>query len=227
MTCPGSAHLDLSIPGWVPPDEDPDKGAKGLGHQLHAYLEQTSNLSARDLRCLADAMTYMSELRSRRRFKLAVEETLEAWWLVSKPRTTADVVLHLKDELHIVDYKTGKIPVCAFDNPQLKFYALAYLPMAPKAKGAYLHIVQPWSKEGSNSWFCSREELLAFATETQVAEAKILDGDTSLNPSDHCIFCDANPHKRGDKGHPLCPSMLSMLYPPDELDNEGLLNDRD
>lgn len=40
MACPGSANLDLAIPGWTPPVEDPTKfKAKGVGDLVHTILE--------------------------------------------------------------------------------------------------------------------------------------------------------------------------------------------
>lgn len=213
IACPGSANLDLAIPGWTPPVVDEEKGAKGKGHRLHEYLDGTSALTAKDLRALADALIYMAELRSRRRFKVLTEQTIEATWLQTKPTTTVDVVLSTQDELHIVDYKTGIIPVSPINNEQLMFYALSFSDLAPKAKGAHLHIVQPWVPDGMNEWYVSATELRDFALLAQAAEQKIINGDLSLHPSDHCKFCPAYPHSRGDKGRPFCPPALRLLYP--------------
>ena len=213
MACPGSADLERSIPGFVFPEVDEDKGAKGKGKSLHSYLEETSSLSASDLQKLAEALLYMADLRRRRRFKVLTEQTVEAEWLVTKPNTTVDVVLYTQDELHIVDYKTGKIPVYPEDNEQLMFYAACFVHLAPKAKGVWLHIVQPWADSGCTSWWCSVQDLADFIARAQATEQLIIAGDTTLTPSDHCTFCPANPHSRGDKGKPLCPPMMQLLYP--------------
>ena len=45
------------------------------------------------------------------------------------------------------------------------------------------------------------------------AEQKIIAGDPTRTPSDNCTFCPANPHSRSDKGRPLCPEMMQLLYP--------------
>ena len=71
-------------------------------------------------------------------------------------------------------------PVSPVRNEQLKFYALGFLDKAPAAKGATLHIVQPWSAEGSGSYWCPVDELHEYMLETQAAEAKIMTGDTTL-----------------------------------------------
>lgn len=224
MACHGSANLELSIPGWVPPVIDREKGAKGKGSRLHEYLEGTSDLTARDLRCLAEALLYMADLRSRRRFHVLKEETVEATWLQSKPRTTVDVVLYTADELHIVDYKTGMIEVSPINNEQLMYYALCFAHLAPKADGVHLHIVQPWTKESNmTEWFISAADLQDFMLLAQAAEKEILSGSTVLSPSDHCTFCPANPHSRSDKGRPMCPPMMQLLYP-QHFDESAILD---
>ena len=223
MQCPGSANLDLSIPGWIPPVVDHDAGAKGKGKKLHEYLEQTSELSAKDLRALAEALSYMANLRSQRRFHLLAEDTRECFWLKTKPKTTVDVVLWTQDQLEIVDYKTGVIEVDAYENPQGMFYALNYLALAPKAKEVTIHIVQPWAKGGNSKWTVTRDRLMLFMKEAQRAEQEILNKSTRLNPGDACKFCPAFPHSRSEKGKPLCPVTLKMLYP-DKTDEDEILS---
>lgn len=213
MTCVGSADLANSIPGWVDPVVDEGAGAKGKGHELHKIFAQISEYSAADMRNIAEAVEYASEIRALRRFNALIEMTLEAHWLQSKPQTTVDLCLYVADEIHILDWKTGKIPVDPVHNHQLLFYAATFLPFAPKAPGVYLHVVQPWA-DGSTSWFASRKDISQFMLEALAAEQKILAGAPTRTPSDHCKFCPANPHSRGDKGSPLCPEMIQLLYPP-------------
>lgn len=223
MACPGSADLGLSIPGWTPPTIDPTAGAKGVGSFLHEWLMQVASLSASNMRKLSEALAYVAEVRSLRRFKVEAEVTFNAQWLVTRPRTTVDLVMYTLDELHILDWKTGVIPVSPVLNEQLMFYALGFLDRAPKAKGVTLHIVQPWAKTGSGSYWCPVDELQEYMLKTQEAEAKILAKDTTLSPSDHCTFCPANPHSRSDKGSPLCPVMMEKLYPR-MCDEDAIIN---
>jgi hypothetical protein len=98
-------------------------------------------------------------------------------------------------------------------NHQLLFYGVCFAPLAPLAKGITLHIVQPWA-DGNQSWFADTNVLQQFMADAIAAEQKILAGDTTFGPSDHCKFCPANPHSRGLKGKPLCPAMMKLLYPP-------------
>lgn len=222
MACHASANLDLAIPNWVPPVRDPDKGAKGVGLKYHGFFENIVNLPVRDITAFVSALEYIAQLRSTRRFKVLTEQSVTATWLVAQPKTTADLVLYTQDEIHVIDLKTGKIPVEVFENEQLLYYGVCYAPLAPKAKGVTLHIVQPWAG-GNHSWHADTTRLGLFMDEARAAEAAILAKDVSFGPSDHCKFCPANPHSRGDKGAPLCPAMMHMLYPT-IVDDDAILN---
>nr|DAL38051.1 MAG TPA_asm: PD-(D/E)XK nuclease superfamily protein [Caudoviricetes sp.] len=222
IQCPASGNLDVAIPNWTPPVVDHDKGAKGKGTAIHKIFEDAAAWTARDMRHIADAMDYVAELRSKRRFKVLTEYTVTAEWLPSKPLTTVDLVLYTQDEIHVVDYKTGKIPVQPELNSQLQFYALCVADLAPKAKGVTVHIVQPWAGI-MDAWFADTTQLATFMEEAQKQEAKVTSKIVEFGPGDHCTFCPANPHTRGDKGHPLCPAMMQLLYP-DSTDEEEILN---
>lgn len=222
MACPASANLDLAIPNWTPPVVDPTAGAKGKGSAFHAMLEPIMALTPAEVKQFAIGLAYVAEVRARRRFQVLVEETATADWLTSPTQTTADLVLHTKDELHILDWKWGKIPVEVFDNQQLLFYAATYAYLAPKAKEVHLHIVQP-PADNCEEWVVSTTELLAFMNKARLSEKLVLAGDTTFGPSDSCLFCPAYPHSRGDKGKPLCPATMALLYPP-IIDEQELLD---
>jgi hypothetical protein len=212
MACPASAHLELAIPNWTPPIVDPAAGAKGRGTRLHKLLADVGDLPLADLRDYARIVTYVAELRSRRRFQVLTEHTVTAEWLKTQPNTTADLVLHTQDELHVVDYKFGRVPVELVDNEQLLFYAACYAGLAPRAHEVHLHVLQP-AADVMEEWVVSTSDLVAFVTAAQAAEDRVLAGDTTFGPSKHCTFCPANPHSRGDKGKPMCPAMMQILYP--------------
>lgn len=223
IACHASANLELAIPHWTPPVEDRTKdNAANRGTRWHEIFASVMEMPPGDMAKLVSAMEYIVQLRTRRRFKVLVETSAKANWLQGAPSTTADLVLYTQDELHIVDLKTGRIPVEVEDNEQLLYGAVTYAPLAPKAKGAELHILQPWA-DGNKSWFASAARLEQFMLEAQAAEQAILAGDTTFGPSDHCKFCPANPHSRGEKGAPLCPAMMKMLYP-QPLEEDEILN---
>lgn len=225
LACPASANLRAAIPGWQDPPDQGETKASLRGTSMHSVAESAAEFSAREMLALADAIRYVAELRQRRRFKVLLEAKGEGWWLsqTPPPRTTSDVVLHVADELHVVDYKFGTIPISAHGNTQGMYYALAFLPLAPRAKGVHFHIVQPLA-DNYDEVFFTLDELEQFRLDTIAAEKKILDGDTTFNPSDACMFCPANPHGRGAKGGPYCPAMLKLLYPPKPVDEDAVLD---
>lgn len=223
MTCPGSADLEKSIPGWQAPVVDRDAGRKGQGTFMHGLLEQAATLTPRDMEHLAEAMLYVAQLRRTRRFKILTEQEQVAEWLPSKPTTTPDVVLYTADELHIIDYKAGKILVEAVGNVQGLFLAMSHAHLAPKAKEVHFHLVQPWA-DNVEEWIITIPELLKFRDEAIDIDNRILAGDTTLVPSDNCKFCPAYPHARGDKGSPLCPAAMRVLYPMPGPDEDAILD---
>ena len=222
MVCPGSADLEAAIPGFEPPEKN-ENGRKGEGHRIHDLLANIITMPLRDVEKMIAALDFVAKLRRTRRFNVLAEEPAVAEWLVSKPTTTVDLVLYVQDEIHVIDWKTGAIQVDAYENEQMMYYARTHAHLAPKAKGVWLHIVQPWAKGGSSSWFCDANRLAKFTVDALAAEQKIANGDLSLHPSDSCTFCPANPHSRGDKGTRMCPSMMQMLYPM-QVDEDEILN---
>ena len=222
--CTGSADLPSAIPGWV--DGVPKPGnAASRGSLIHEVLAAATELSPAELRGLHQALAYFAGLRTLRRFTVLSEYTFTAGWLDPAVLSTVDVALHTIDELHIIDWKTGKIPVSPVDNKQLMFYAACAAYLAPKAKFVTLHVIQPWSPEWSPdiaSHVVTADELALFMDEMRAAHAKIQAHDLTLSPGDHCQFCPANPHSRGVKGSPLCPAQMAVLYPERAALREGL-----
>lgn len=223
LGCHASANLELAIPGYTPPPKDGNTAASIRGTAMHEIMELAGAYTPKQMLGLAKAMEYVAELRMLRRFKILLEAKSSGWWLDDNPPTTADVVLHVADEIHVVDYKFGTIPVDVNGNEQGKYYSAAFLPLAPKAKGVWFHIVQPFADNIEHVFF-SRVELDQFMDETRAAEKAIAAGSTTFTPGDHCTFCPANPHTRGAKGTPLCPAMLKLLYPPKPLDEDSILD---
>ena len=224
MQCHASAQLDLAIPDWQPPVEDPQKdNAANRGTQMHDLFAHVMQLPAKSAAKFSEAVAYVADIRSRRRFSMLIEHEVTVEWLDTKPRTTADLVLYLSDELHIFDLKTGTIPVDVVNNLQLMYYAVSYGHLAPKAKGVWLHIVQPWA-DNTAAWFADSATLAKFMVEAQATESAIQQGSTRFGPGDACMFCPANPHSRGLKGSPMCPTMMQILYPP-VLDEAELLKE--
>lgn len=223
MACHGSADLESAIPNYVAPVEDRTvDNAANQGTKVHDILANIMELPNADMQAFHRALGYVAELRSRRRFKTLVEESVMAEWLNVPTPTTIDLALYTQDELHVIDWKWGKIRVDVIDNEQLLFYGRSVAALAPKAKGITLHIVQPRA-DNMESWWVDTARLMQFEDEARAAQDAILAGSIALQPSDHCTFCPANPHSRGLKGSPLCPAMMQLLYP-QHVDEDEMLN---
>jgi hypothetical protein len=213
MACHASAHLELAIPNWSPPVVDHMAGAKGKGTRMHEMLEPLWELSVADMTHVVNVIQYVANIRAKRRFKVLVEEKVVADWLPSAPSTTVDLVFYVQEEIHIIDFKWGAIPVEVVDNKQLLYYARSYAHLAPKAKQVTVHIVQPYAGV-FEAWDIDTATLAQFEAAAIVTDMAIQAGDTTFGPSDACTFCPAYPHSRSDKGKPLCPATMALLYPP-------------
>lgn len=223
MACHASANLDIAIPNWTPPVEDRTKdNAANRGTHMHEVFAKVMDLPRADMARLVEAMNYIVDLRATRQFKVLVEQSMKATWLHGDPLTTPDLVLYTQDEIHMIDLKTGKIPVDVVDNDQLKFGAVTVAHLAPRAKGVTCHILQPWAN-GCDSWFATTDVLKQFMREAIAADIAIRKKSTTFTPGDHCQFCPAYPHARGLKGKPFCPVTMKMLYPP-ILDEDEILS---
>lgn len=221
MACPASANLELAIPGWQRPPRVVG-GAADEGTKRHEYLEPILSLSTKDILGFARILQYVGEIASTRRFKRLVEEKIKATWLVQQPETTVDYVLYTQDEMHVFDWKWGKIPVPVTGNAQLLFYAVSVAALAPRAKGVNLHICQPYA-DNFDSVFVDTNELMKFRNEALEAERRIMAKDLTFGPTDkECTFCPANPHGRGAKAGPYCPPLMQVFYPP-VIDEDDIL----
>ena len=229
--CHGAANLPAAIPGWK--DGTPKPGnAADLGSAAHELLAFYGTMSPAELKAYVLALSYLHELKLTRRFKVLVEASAPAHWLDEQnpPITTVDLVLYTQDELHILDWKWGQLHVPVKRNKQLMYYAMTFAHLAPKAKGVYLHIVQPkdasWDPEFA-AVYVSADELAEFADEMREAHQAITTGDVTLTPGDHCTFCPANPYSRGTKGSPLCPAQSDVLFPDRVLIRQQMIDDGD
>jgi len=223
MSCHGAGNLELAIPNWVAPVDDRTADtAANRGTAMHEMFADVMSLSTKDILMMSKALEYVADIRKTRKFQVLIEAQVTASWLVTKPGTQADLVLYVADEIHVFDLKTGVTPVEVVENYQLMYYALCFAPLAPKAPGVHLHIVQPWA-DIMESWFASADRLKRFMDEALAAEQALLAGDTTLTPGDHCTFCPANPHGRGLRGRPYCPAMMQLHYPRVEPDYDEML----
>ena len=160
---------------------------------------------------LAEALLKVEEIIEsfpvREDVMMQVEEKRPATWLVTEPKTTVDLIIHDAHTMYVIDLKMGDIDVTATGNEQLLYYAQTW--RLPTFKRIVLMILQ---RNNINEWALSTSYLDSWIIRMQESERAILDGDLKLTPGDHCKFCPANPHGRGDKGNKSCPAMLQLVY---------------
>lgn len=226
MNCSASGNLEAAIPNWTPPAEDPNADtAANRGTQMHEMLAMLNALTAGEFVRFTKALLYIAEVRAKRRFNVLIEHTEMASWLKSPVPTTADLVLYTQDEIHIIDFKWGKIPVEVVDNDQLLYYAATYGKYAPKAKQVTVHIVQP-NADIFEEWVIDTPTILDFMVKGIQVQDNLFAGQVDFMPGDHCTFCPANPRSRGAKGSPYCPAMMDLYYPA-PFDEAAMLKDEE
>lgn len=165
--------------------------------------------------CFERVEWYATEVDGLPNSRMWSEVPVKATWLEGLYTTTPDLVAYesLSKTLTVVDFKAGAIPVDAIDNDQLLYYAACYYhtlhPIAD-VTSVRMEIIQPGN---TSEHSITIDELETWIKKAVAAEEEILKGSLKLVPGDGCTFCPANPHTRGDKGAPLCPAMMEVLYP--------------
>lgn len=221
MSCHASTDLEAAIPGFVATKDETFAASKGTA--MHDVLALALDVGTnRDLQDIVSMLDYVAELRKERRFKMLVEYQMLTSWMVRPSVTTADVILYLQDELHVIDHKTGGTVVDP-DSPQLLTYAAAAMAegLAPKAEGVWVHVNQPRADNQVKTWI-SRADIALFVAEQMEHERQILAGDLAFGPSPAaCTFCMANPASRGSVGKgELCKVAAGKAYRLDNQDKE-------
>lgn len=230
--CHASADLETAIPGFIYPANDPlaqpavpenlgyiaemvekvctDTGssrAASRGTMLHACVAtlMAEFKTAAQFEKLVELFIALLTVLKQRRFKILIEVATTLDWLQAPAITTADLVTYTADELHVWDWKFGSMPVSTAAL-QLKIYALAFLHLAPKAKGVWVHVLQPGNYA---ELYFTIEQLEAARDLVIQHEAEVIAGDLSFNTGKQCEFCPASPWTRGAKGNISCPQFIT------------------
>ena len=201
MVCHAATDLEAALPGFIPP-EDTGTVASRKGDDIHKVLASALSVGNNtDLKDIISMLNYVAFVRDQRKFSMLIEHRMLTLWMQKPVLTTADVILYTRDELHIIDHKSGSglvDPQCR----QMFTYAAAalYEGLAPKATEVVLHINQPRANN-QTSYSVSREDLMAFIELQKYHEKQLLAGDLTFTPMHAaCLFCPANPNGRGAKG---------------------------
>jgi len=212
MQCPGSYRLESLMP------YEPAGEAAAIGTAIHELSEIILRGGAiptgTDPDHLSMAQGYanfVNTLVENPRKKL-IEVNLDEGLQSLHPALggTADAVLVDGDHLHIVDLKTGRVPVDAQDNKQLLTYALGAMRQlkAPSSITCTMHIFQP--RVGHSKWTVSGNRLELHGRRLLEAAELALTSDAPTSPSvDACRYCRAKT---------ICPSMREKVQETARLD---------
>jgi len=230
LACPPSARLVENIP-------DERSGFAEEGTKAHELAER-SLLAGRHAHEMSGdyphdmrdhVQNYLDYVRGIEG-ELLVEQRLNFSRWVQSGFGTSDAVILRDGECHVIDLKYGKgIRVDAFDNSQLKLYALgafdAYDIVYGPINTFHVHIVQP-RLDHYDVFTISTHSLLQWA-ETVVMPIAALawEGKGEMKSGDHCQFCRVRHTCRersnvaletvGDmsKGAELTNEELAAIYP--------------
>ena len=206
MLCPGSVKLESRMP-WEPPGE-----AAAIGTAIHELSEAILRGDAVNPADYADEhwnmateyAEFVNNLCEAPRRKL-IEVNLDAGLQSLHPALggTADAVLTEKRTLHVVDLKTGRIPVSAHNNKQMLTYALGAMRQfeAPADIDVAMHIFQP--RTGHNVWVTDGLTVIKHGHELKAAAEAALGDDPPINPGgSQCQWCRAKP---------ICPALRERV----------------
>ncbi len=126
---------------------------------------------------------------------ILVEEKVDFSRYVPDGFGTADCLIISDDELHIVDFKYGQgVLVDAFDNPQMKCYALGALETYGNLydiTNVSMSIFQP-RRENVSTWETTVKELKDWAEKVLKPKAELaLKGEGEYRCGEWCRFCRA------------------------------------
>ena len=103
MTCPGSANLELAIPGYVEPVRDDMAGAKGVGTMLHAFMDTYfTGTDPDELREYAAIIQVFAETKVKERRELCDEPLKCVLWLSNQSQAEAEVIADMRDWLPLL-----------------------------------------------------------------------------------------------------------------------------
>ena len=206
MACPGSVLLENQMP-YDPPGE-----AAETGTRIHEYGERLLNgeepskmllkegVDPSELAMAQSYADFVNNLCDDPRKKL-IEVNVDNGLKSLHPALggTADAILVEGNTLHVVDLKTGRIPVDAEENKQMLTYALGAMRQfnAPASIEVVVHIFQP--KTGHSQWRTTGDRLISHGHELKAAAELALTIDAPTNPGpDQCRWC---------KAKTICPSL--------------------
>ena len=148
---------------------------------------------------------------------IAVEKRLNYSKYAPEGFGTGDTIIIGGNTLHVVDLKYGKgVPVSAFENPQMKLYALgAYSDYAFLfgIENVKMAIVQP-RLDSISEYEIPIAELLDWGESIKPIAAKAFKGEGDFIVGEHCRFCRAKAQCRARSEYNLSLEGFNKMKPP-------------
>ncbi len=149
---------------------------------------------------------------------IAVEQEVDLAEYIPESFGTADCVMIGNGILHVIDYKNGAgVPVSAFENTQMKLYALgAFLKygLLFEIHTIRMSIYQPNVSAEAQTWETTTPALLEWADGIRPAAIRAFNGDGEFVPGEHCRFCRAAATCRASAEHMLKAEGFAPMLPP-------------
>lgn len=151
-------------------------------------------------------------------------------YLVTGGFGTADAVLiYIEDGkrvLHVIDLKTGYIPVYAEANKQLALYALGTMDTLswefPIEQYDEVRLtIYATRNGGEDTWYTSVNELQQYAKRFAAASREALSDKPSREAGDHCYYCKALPICSAARDHAMSNAGLEYQ----ETDDTWVIGD--
>lgn len=214
MACPGSVQLTREIEATGVDVTSPDSPAGIEGTLAHAILAACliNDIDAWELameegvtsEMIVHVQTTLDELRRFRGTRF-IEQKISLAHLHPDAFGTLDfAVTDWHDTLTVIDFKYGRYNVDPVNNPQLKFYALGMLELAPLVENIRIGIIQPKVQGPNVVWGgeLTRTELEQWGKELKHCMDMTDDESAPLSPGTHCHFCPVKSH---------CPAQSEMI----------------
>ena len=187
MTCPGAYTLQEKLGDLIQPDEGSE--AATLGTELHARAEAALKGECEPCEATQFYVSFCRQLAAQKDAEMIVEARVPLFFS-REEHGYADCVIRTDDCVHVIDYKSGSIPVDAVNNFQLFIYAYG---MAMTSTERFtMTIIQ---NDEAKSWSVDMNQADAIASVIGVkAQAALNPYIHELNASDEaCMWCPCKP----------------------------------
>jgi len=187
MTCPGAYTLQEKLGDLIQTDEGSE--AATLGTELHARAEAALKGECEPCEATQFYVSFCRQLAAQKDAEMIVEARVPLFFS-REEHGYADCVIRTDDCVHVIDYKSGSIPVDAVNNFQLFIYAYG---MAMTSTERFtMTIIQ---NDEAKSWSVDMNQADAIASVIGVkAQAALNPYIHELNASDEaCMWCPCKP----------------------------------